>query len=480
MANELTKQKKELIKGANTAEDPVVRQAYRIHLKNFRHVQRVKEENDRLLRGARGENWDFSRQSKMPEKIHLPDMLDNETDRGKWGLVLKDYLGALYRAGDNEVKETHETLWRIADSAKRASERQMKCDPNELRDLLKELQPRKAPGQDGVPSQLLKALNMSHIKTLAELFTDLANTLDFRPATRPDTWTQALAILIPKETGATSLDRHRTIALMSQVQKLFAKWLMINLSPKLDPLIAENQLGFRRGRQATEAMYTIQKLIEQSWEWEHHLTIMRLDIRKAFDTIHQSSLLKALEAQGVDPILTFNIARELIGNTIQPQIYGCTTEAPVEQQRGTKQGSPESGLLFINAIHVALHPLKASWDANGLGCSLLGDKINHMLFVDDLILLGTDPRQVKAMFDDARVALEKIGLQLNADKTAYLATHPQANKILPGHNANREGLKILGRTFRLGENTDQDIGKKIAGAWSRFNRIRLSHAHMVT
>ena len=45
----------------------------------------------------------------------------------------------------------------------------------------------------------------------------------------------------------------------------------------LDPLIAENQLGFRPRRQASEIMHVIAKLIELALEWQQPLTIVRLE-----------------------------------------------------------------------------------------------------------------------------------------------------------------------------------------------------------
>ena len=48
------------------------------------------------------------------------------------------------------------------------------------------------------------------------------------------------------------------------------------------------------------------------------LTILKVDLRKAFDTIHQSTILQGLLDTPMNPILTFNLARELIGNRISP------------------------------------------------------------------------------------------------------------------------------------------------------------------
>ena len=468
----VTAKKQTLMSGANNASDPVVRQAYQVHLRAHRLEQRERRELDKLLAWARGDNWGFSKQIKVPTRMQIPDTINEEPDRGNWGKVLERYVSQLYSCQDTEEAAIHHTLWRIADKATSSTRPPLTCEPNELRDLLKSIPTGKAAGPDGIPSQILKALTMKQIKNLATLFTQLANTPDYRPPTRPELWTLATVILLPKEARAEHLDRYRAIALMCQLQKLFAKWLVINLIPAIDPVISEHQSGYRRGRQASEVLFTVQKMIEIAHEWNQPLVLLKLDLRKAFDTLKQSSILQALEEAQLHPMLTLNIARELVGNYLSPQLYGCSSEKAIPQKRGTKQGSPESGLLFIHTINHALQPLKNKWDQDADGFPLKDGPLNHLIFVDDLILVGTSHAMVARMLQEATQALRVIGLEINPDKTSYLTTTPKASPTLPGNSANQTGLKILGRTFTLGDSTLEDMNRKIATAWGKFNRLR--------
>ena len=332
--------------------------------------------------------------------------------------------------------------------------------------------PNKAAGPDGIPSQLLKALSIQQVGDLANLFTLLANDLDYRPMSRPEEWSTTLAMLLPKEQGALTLDRHRAIALMSQVQKLFSKWLLAQMTPIIDPLISEHQAGFRRLRQASETLQVISKLIEMSLEWEQPLTIVRLDMKKAFDRVKQSSILHTLAASPLHPKLIFNAARELVGCSMFPTIYGCTPETPVPLAQGTKQGAPESGLYFVATLNLALEPAQTQWNTREEGCRLGTAQIHHLIFADDLLLIGTSPARVRKMFQEAQQCLTRAGLDINEAKTAYLTTNPASSHLLPGTNANDTGMRILGRIFRLTDNTPQDMDSKIGTAWSKFNRLR--------
>ena len=79
---------------------------------------------------------------------------------------------------------------------------------------------------------------------------------------------------------------------MNQLHKLYTKWILLLISPSLDSTIAENQLGFRKTRQPAEAIFTLHRLTELSQEWEQPLTILRLDLSKAFDRMSQSAILQ--------------------------------------------------------------------------------------------------------------------------------------------------------------------------------------------
>ena len=219
-------------------------------------------------------------------------------------------------------------------------------------------------------------------------------------------------------------------------------------------------------------MQVISKLIELSIEWQQPLTLVRLDLKKAFDRVKQSAILNTLENSPLSPKIIFNAARELVGCSMSPTVYGCTPETPIQLQQGTKQGAPESGLYFVATLNNYLTPIREEWDRRQEGCPLESTMVHHLIFADDLILVGPSPLKVKRMLDETQTQLKTAGLEINAEKTAYLTTHPASSHHLPGTNANQTGMKILGRTFTLQENTPQDMDLKIGIAWSKFNRLR--------
>ena len=111
--------------------------------------------------------------------------------------------------------------------------------------------------------------------------------------------------------------------------------------------------------------------------------------------------------------LAFNFARELIGTYLQPHLYGCTTEHPIPLARGSKQGAPESGMLFIGTMDNAITPTAQNWPDQGHGCRLDNSCLTHLLFVDDLILTSTSLASILRMLHDIVPKLKEIGLDLN-------------------------------------------------------------------
>ena len=197
-------QKQKFLEGIRTADDPVIKRAFQIQLQTTRRTQRARRENNKILEGARGKDWHFSRETRIPTRASVPPSINDEQDRGQWGHILQNYLQDLYSASPAETDRIHELLWKIQDDHSKASPLPP-CNPTELRDLLASLPNRKAAGPDGAPSQLLKHFSFKQITTMANLFTTLSRTTDYRDPSRPDQWNHALAIMIPKNKNAKNL-----------------------------------------------------------------------------------------------------------------------------------------------------------------------------------------------------------------------------------------------------------------------------------
>ena len=308
-----------------------------------------------FLRGLAGNTGSSAGRPKSPPVRTFPQPSMENLTGGNGGTYFKPTSRTCFRTSRRKRKK----FTTFCGRSSRHMQKPNRCPPvtrTLLRDLLAGIPNRKAAGPDGAPSQLLKWFLFKQITSIADLFTTLSRTIDYNHPSRPEQWDHAIAIMIPKGQHPTTLDKHRTISLMNQLHKFFTKWLLLLSTPTLDTLLSEHQLGFRRHRQASEALFTIHRLTELAMEWEQPMTIMRLDISKAFDRMRQSAILPMLYESPLHKSLAFNLTRELIGTYIHPQLYSTTTEDPIPLARGSKQGAPESGLLFISTMNWALAP----------------------------------------------------------------------------------------------------------------------------
>ena len=112
----------------------------------------------------------------------------------------------------------------------------------------------------------------------------------------PTEWTEISATLIPKCFGCRSLKDHRPLALFCAIRKLLGHVWMMTLPQQL--LWRSCQAAFLPGRDASQAVFLVQRCCELLREWCRPLFCAQLDLRKAFDKAKHSAISNALLAKG--------------------------------------------------------------------------------------------------------------------------------------------------------------------------------------
>ena len=254
--------------------------------------------------------------------------------------------------------------------------------------------------------------------------------------------------------------------------KLYCKWLMLAVQGKVDEHLGQEQTGYRRGRQASEMVYSALRVTEISREWRQGFVMVKVDLEKAFDTIFQSSIARGLLDMNIVPLAAWGVAREMMEACITPTMYGVQVPSPIEMLRGTRQGSPESGVLFLIGVWQGMKNLVQRWKDEQLGFRVGKEFLSHLIFVDDLIVIARDPFQARDMMNQLRVALGSVGLRINGEKTEYIASMKVPEGLIEGVDSTKNGIKILGRRIRPDNNTNQEVSHRICLANQKFNAIR--------
>ena len=143
------------------------------------------------------------------------------------------------------------------------------------------------------------------------------------------------------------------------------------------------QKAFRRGDGIANLVWFMQTVIKHHQDTLCPLNIAFMDMKKAFDSVSQQSILVAAARLGVPPpFLTY--LRELYGDAQTRLRIGTELSEPIKLGRGVRQGDPMSVHLFNAVIDLSLDGLGPE-----LGTEIGGVKVNHSAFADDIALIAT-------------------------------------------------------------------------------------------
>ena len=164
----------------------------------------------------------------------------------------------------------------------------------EVAEAIREASRGKAPGLDGIPAEMWKALG-GNIEALVALFNRCWNEEMF-----PDDWREAKVVGLFKKGKADDPANYRPISLLQTAYKLFARIMARRLEAGLSDNLRETQFGFRKGRSTSEPMFILRRLQDLVHaKRSHALHLVFLDWAKAFDKVDTECVPTVLKRFGV-------------------------------------------------------------------------------------------------------------------------------------------------------------------------------------
>lgn len=128
----------------------------------------------------------------------------------------------------------------------------------ELKSALDSMSSNKAPGLDGIPPELLKAL----WDIVAPLIINSFNSALEKGALHRDQNTALITLVLKKGKDPLECSSYRPISLLSTDSKLLAKVLALRLDRCVGDLIKYDQSGFLRGRFAADNIHRLLHIIQ--------------------------------------------------------------------------------------------------------------------------------------------------------------------------------------------------------------------------
>ena len=163
---------------------------------------------------------------------------------------------------------------------------------DELRAVVAKGKCRKAVGLDTTSYELIKELCKSEVSEQA-LLAWMESVR--RGAEIPRMWLTTIITLLPKVPKPSGPSDMRPISLSSALGKIFGGLILQRTRAVLQAKGPEQcALG---GRQTADYLFSIFKTFAAETEWRFGLNWLKIDINKAYDSIHRGKILEYLEVE---------------------------------------------------------------------------------------------------------------------------------------------------------------------------------------
>ena len=268
----------------------------------------------------------------------------------------------------------------------------------------------KAVAEDLVANEFLKASGQAMHETLCHLGNESLRVGDYP-------WNTSLVTSLYKKGNLYDPDNYRAIAVASNLGKLFSSILLQRLIQYRESKQPDspNQLGFRKNAQTSDHLLTLSTCISK---YAEHVSNGRLyscfvDFAKAFDTVCREALLYKLWNMGIRGRFFYCLQHMYSNSSAKVKLLNKLSDK-IDVLCGTEQGHPMSPELFKCYINDFSEQLNSIEDVE---VPILNNtKITHLLWADDLVLLGLNPESLQKLLDALLKYSLEWGLCLNIKK----------------------------------------------------------------
>lgn len=178
---------------------------------------------------------------------------------------------------------------------------------DELKAAAKSLKANKAPGPDGVPTEVLKLLAIERPNILLSMYNSCLSEGYF-----PERWKKQKLTLISKGKGDPAQpSAYRPLCMLDTAGKLLERLIKIRLSAAVDRAggLSDKQYGFRNKRSTINAIEDVIASVQSAQRRRHstkHIVLLAtFDIRNAFNSLRWVDVMKALRTR-------FNVPNYLV------------------------------------------------------------------------------------------------------------------------------------------------------------------------
>ena len=236
-------------------------------------------------------------------------------------------------------------------------------------------------GAAGIDQMTVEAFEQRKDELLMFIHEKLkAGIYRFKPARRA---------LIPKEGDL----KMRKLGIPVVMDRVVSQSVNLVFQEILDPDFTKSNYGFRRGHSQRQAIYHVQMIVKEGYEW-----CASIDLARFFDEIPHNLILKFVRRKISDERLVTLVARALKAGIMVNGKFEKTT-------KGCPQGSPLSPMLS----NIVLNELDQELEKRGH---------RYCRWADDFLILLKSERAAKRVMEGITGHLENnLNLPVNKEKS---------------------------------------------------------------
>ena len=324
--------------------------------------------------------------------------------------IFTQFFEKLYAKTEKENEEVFNFVQEFLQNKSLSSEPDFTLE--ELKKAIKSLKNNKSAGPDRIPAEMFKVCPDNILNLILKIMNKIKSTSEF-----PLQWGLGITSLLLKDGNDEDPNNYRAITVTAALSKILA----VLINERLEKWITEKdimrieQIGFKKEARPADHLFVLKSLIDSYHNAGKKIYACFVDFQKAFDCVWRIGLIYKLIKYGMSKDLV-KLIQNMYERTSQSLKINQGVTKPFKTYRGVRQGcilSPRLFNLFIN-------DLPDIFDKDCDPVKIGKQKLNCLMYADDLILLSESPQGLQNCLDRLKEYTSEWDLNLNLKKNKIM------------------------------------------------------------
>jgi exonuclease III len=211
----------------------------------------------------------------------------------------------------------------------------------------------------------------------------------------------------------SNANNYRGITLSPTISKLFEMCIMNKFGHLL--VASDLQFGFRKFLGCSNAIFTVQSVVDYFVKHGSTVNVCTLDMSKAFDKVNHNGLYIKLMKHRVPPAL-LHVLIDWYSKSCAFVRWNGALSSCFELLCGVRQGGVLSPVLFTLYVDDIIVKLRSA----RLGCSIHNVYVGCVMYADDLVLIASSISTMQSMVNICAGEMAYLDMRFNVAKSSVM------------------------------------------------------------